>query len=164
MQIGDFSGYTDIARMLASSASNCCSISDGPTGHEIREFWNRRHITLSNWFRDYVYIPLGGNRVGRAGRLSTDDDDDPLGPMARVPLNFVLWGYGAESSRSSAVVGPPPKPGTCRSRLERWRRARRLADVSRIDGDERLHDLSALFTDFSFGGSQYFGTMLLTLR
>jgi hypothetical protein len=32
----------------------------------IREFWNRWHISLSTWFRDYVYIPLGGNRVGKA--------------------------------------------------------------------------------------------------
>ena len=32
----------------------------------ITEFWRRWHISLGTWFRDYVYIPLGGNRVGRA--------------------------------------------------------------------------------------------------
>ncbi len=37
----------------------------------ITEFWRRWHITLSGWFRDYIYIPLGGNRKGRSARCST---------------------------------------------------------------------------------------------
>jgi D-alanyl-lipoteichoic acid acyltransferase DltB (MBOAT superfamily) len=61
----DFSGYTDIA---IGSARLFGIVSpenfDRPyTAANIREFWRRWHITLSQWFRDYLYIPLGGNRV-----------------------------------------------------------------------------------------------------
>lgn len=61
----DFSGYSDIAR----GASRIYGIElmnnfDTPYfATSIREFWSRWHISLSTWFRDYVYIPLGGNRV-----------------------------------------------------------------------------------------------------
>lgn len=63
----DFSGYSDIARgtaklmgieLLENFKSPYFSAS-------IKEFWNRWHISLSTWFRDYVYIPLGGNRVSK---------------------------------------------------------------------------------------------------
>jgi len=63
----DFSGYVDIAlglaRMLGIKLSKNFRtpyLSGNPS-----EFWGRWHITLSNWFRDYLYIPLGGNRYGR---------------------------------------------------------------------------------------------------
>ena len=63
----DFSGYSDIARgcskmlgidLMENFRSPYFSAS-------LREFWNRWHISLSTWFRDYVYIPLGGNRCGK---------------------------------------------------------------------------------------------------
>lgn len=63
----DFSGYSDIAigcarlfgiELMTNFKSPYFSFS-------IKEFWSRWHISLSTWFRDYVYIPLGGNRVGR---------------------------------------------------------------------------------------------------
>ena len=64
---GDFAGYSliaiGVAQVLGFSLMEnfrrpyfACSIG---------EFWNRWHISLSTWFKDYVYIPLGGNRVGR---------------------------------------------------------------------------------------------------
>lgn len=63
---GDFSGYTDIARGSArlmgihlSTNFSFPYFAKNPS-----EFWRRWHITLSTWFRDYVYIPLGGNRGG----------------------------------------------------------------------------------------------------
>ena len=63
----DFSGYSDIARGTAKLFGielmenfKCPYFSSS-----IREFWSRWHISLSTWFRDYVYIPLGGNRVGK---------------------------------------------------------------------------------------------------
>jgi len=62
----DFSGYSQMAIGLGKMFGfefpenfNYPYIS-----RSIREFWSRWHITLSHWFRDYVYIPLGGNRVG----------------------------------------------------------------------------------------------------
>lgn len=63
----DFSGYSDIAigtarlfgiRLMTNFKSPYLSSS-------VNEFWRRWHISLSTWFRDYVYIPLGGNRKGR---------------------------------------------------------------------------------------------------
>lgn len=61
----DFSGYTDAARGLAKMMGfrlslnfNFPFISSSPS-----EFWKRWHISLSTWLRDYLYIPLGGNRV-----------------------------------------------------------------------------------------------------
>lgn len=63
---GDFSGYSDIARGAARTLNIHLThnfsfpyFATGPS-----DFWQRWHITLSSWFRDYVYIPLGGNRHG----------------------------------------------------------------------------------------------------
>lgn len=64
---GDFSGYSDIAigtarlfgfRLMQNFAYPYFS-------RDIAEFWRRWHISLSTWFRDYLYIPLGGSRVSR---------------------------------------------------------------------------------------------------
>jgi len=61
---GDFSGYTDIAlgtaRMLGIELLQ--NFSFPYFSRDIAEFWRRWHISLSSWFRDYVYIPLGGSR------------------------------------------------------------------------------------------------------
>lgn len=63
----DFSGYSDIAvgsaRCMGYELMNNFDRPYQSTG--IAEFWRRWHISLSGWFRDYVYIPLGGNRVPR---------------------------------------------------------------------------------------------------
>ncbi len=65
----DFAGYTDIARGLAYQLGFRLPINfNAPyLAATFTEFWRRWHITLSRWMRDYVYIPLGGNRRG-AGR------------------------------------------------------------------------------------------------
>jgi len=64
----DFSGYTDMARGVARMLGLRLMLNfNAPylaTG--LGDFWNRWHISLSTWFRDYVYIPLGGNRRGTA--------------------------------------------------------------------------------------------------
>lgn len=67
----DFSGYTDMAlglgRMLGFRLPENF---DFPyMADSITDFWRRWHMTLSRWFRDYVYIPLGGNRNGRARQI-----------------------------------------------------------------------------------------------
>ncbi len=63
----DFSGYTDMARGVARMMGFRLMLNfNNPylaTG--LGDFWRRWHVSLSTWFRDYVYIPLGGNRRGR---------------------------------------------------------------------------------------------------
>ena len=60
----DFSGYSDMAiglgRMFGFHFSENFDLPY--VSRNISEFWRRWHISLSSWFRDYVYIPLGGNR------------------------------------------------------------------------------------------------------
>ena len=64
---GDFSGYSDIAigisRMFGFSLMR--NFKSPYLSRDIAEFWRRWHISLSTWFRDYLYIPLGGSRLGK---------------------------------------------------------------------------------------------------
>ena len=68
----DFSGYTDMAiGMGAMLGFRFPENFDQPyRSTSITEFWRRWHMTLSRWFRDYLYIPLGGNRHGAARTLA----------------------------------------------------------------------------------------------
>ena len=61
----DFSGYTDIAIGAAKvmGFELMKNFNRPYTSRSVAEFWRRWHISLSSWFRDYIYIPLGGNRV-----------------------------------------------------------------------------------------------------
>ena len=63
----DFSGYTDIAigAALTLGVELIRNFNMPYLSVNISEFWKRWHISLSTWFRDYVYIPLGGNRVSK---------------------------------------------------------------------------------------------------
>jgi alginate O-acetyltransferase complex protein AlgI len=85
---GDFSGYTNMARGVAK-----CLGFELPLNFNLpyfatspQDFWNRWHISLSQWLRDYLYIPLGGNRRG------------PLVTYRNVMLTMILGGlwHGAE--------------------------------------------------------------------
>jgi D-alanyl-lipoteichoic acid acyltransferase DltB (MBOAT superfamily) len=64
---GDFSGYSDIAigtaKLLGFDLMN--NFRTPYFSRDIAEFWRRWHISLSTWFRDYVYIPLGGSKVSK---------------------------------------------------------------------------------------------------
>ncbi|WP_286820615.1 MBOAT family O-acyltransferase [Desulfobacter sp. UBA2225] len=62
----DFSGYSDIARGVSKlfGIEIMRNFEQPYLSQSITEFWRRWHISLSSWFRDYVYIPLGGNREG----------------------------------------------------------------------------------------------------
>ncbi|NJK92063.1 MAG: MBOAT family protein [Blastochloris sp.] len=92
---GDFSGYTNIARGSAllfgvelSRNFRFPYFASGPS-----DFWTRWHITLSTWFRDYVYIPLGGNRCGNARTLCHLLLTMLVaGLWHGAGLMFVLWG------------------------------------------------------------------------
>ncbi|RJQ84714.1 MAG: MBOAT family protein [Desulfobacteraceae bacterium] len=61
----DFSGYSDIARGLARwmGLNFPLNFNHPYAAGSLREFWQRWHISLSSWFKDYVYLPLGGSRV-----------------------------------------------------------------------------------------------------
>ena len=64
---GDFSGYSDIAIGTARlfGIKLMTNFRTPYFARDIAEFWRRWHISLSTWFRDYLYIPLGGSRVGK---------------------------------------------------------------------------------------------------
>lgn len=64
----DFSGYTDVARGAAEVMGfRLMKNFDNPySSASFSEFWRRWHISLSTWFRDYIYIPLGGSRVHKS--------------------------------------------------------------------------------------------------
>ncbi len=67
----DFSGYSDIARGSARvmGFELMLNFNMPYIATSIKDFWSRWHISLSTWFRDYLYIPLGGNRVKTSFRL-----------------------------------------------------------------------------------------------
>jgi len=69
---GDFSGYSDIAIGTARLFGfNLMTNFKRPYfSRDIAEFWRKWHISLTTWFRDYVYIPLGGSRVGKYRAVS----------------------------------------------------------------------------------------------
>ncbi len=64
---GDFAGYSDIARGVSKLFGIELNLNFATPylSQNITEFWRRWHISLSSWLRDYVYIPLGGNRKGK---------------------------------------------------------------------------------------------------
>lgn len=66
----DFSGYSDMARGVAKLLGfNITNNFKSPyLSTTIKEFWSRWHISLTNWLREYIYIPLGGNRKGKIRR------------------------------------------------------------------------------------------------
>jgi alginate O-acetyltransferase complex protein AlgI len=96
MQIyADFSAYSDIARGVARWFGFELVVNfDHPyIAHSPANFWRRWHISLSTWFRDYVYIPLGGNRVPAFQReINLLATFIVSGFWHGASWNFVLWG------------------------------------------------------------------------
>ena len=91
----DFSGYSDMAigigLMLGFRLPE--NFRHPYASRSITEFWRRWHISLSSWFRDYLYIPLGGNRRGRARTyLNLVIVFLLCGLWHGAALTFVLWG------------------------------------------------------------------------
>jgi alginate O-acetyltransferase complex protein AlgI len=114
----DFLGYTNIA----IGAARCFNVrlsrnfNHPYAATSIRDFWRRWHITLSSWFRDYVYVPLGGRgrrAVGRIGQVMAVFLLSGLWHGAA--LNFVAWGgfHGAAyliEKQLRKVFGATPRP------------------------------------------------------
>ena len=95
----DFSGYSDMAIGLGHILGfHFLENFDYPyISSSITEFWNRWHISLSTWFKEYVYIPLGGNRHGTAKQVRNILIVWLLtGFWHGASWNFILWGlyYG----------------------------------------------------------------------
>ena len=93
---GDFSGYTDVARGVSKLLGfelmlnfNLPYFATNPA-----EFWQRWHISLSTWLRDYLYIPLGGNRHGPLQTYRNLMLTMVLGGLWHgAAWTFVLWGF-----------------------------------------------------------------------
>ena len=91
----DFSGYSDMAIGLAEALGfHFRENFDLPyISTSVREFWRRWHISLSTWFRDYLYIPLGGNRKGQIRTyINLIIVFFATGLWHGAQWNFVIWG------------------------------------------------------------------------
>jgi len=91
----DFSGYTDIAIGSAAllGVRFPANFAAPYQAHDIIDFWRRWHISLSTWLRDYLYIPLGGNRRGRLRTYANLLATMLLGGLWHGPKwTFVIWG------------------------------------------------------------------------
>ncbi len=92
----DFSGYSDIAtgsaRLLGFDLTQ--NFKTPYFSNSFRDFWRRWHISLSTWFRDYVYIPLGGNQVSQNRWIFNILLTFTLsGLWHGASLTFIIWGF-----------------------------------------------------------------------
>ena len=115
----DFSGYSDMAiglgRMLGFHFPE--NFNYPYLSKSVTEFWRRWHISLGSWFRDYVYIPLGGNRVSKAKWVRNILVVWMLtGLWHGAAWNFVLWGllFAALLMMEKALPGLQRLPGVLR--------------------------------------------------
>ena len=93
----DFSGYSDMAIGLGAILGFDLGINfDFPyRSHNVTEFWRRWHISLSFWLRDYLYIPLGGNRRGAVRQYVNLMVTMLLGGLWHgAAWTFIAWGAG----------------------------------------------------------------------
>ena len=91
----DFAGYSEMSNGLAALLGFDCPANFNLPyiSGSITEFWRRWHITLSGWFRDYIYIPLGGNRKGQARQLlNMFLVWAATGIWHGASWNFIAWG------------------------------------------------------------------------
>lgn len=105
----DFSGYSDIAIGTAKLLGiNLMTNFKSPYfSQSVKEFWSRWHISLSTWFRDYIYIPLGGNRVGKVRHIvNLMITFLASGLWHGANWTFVVWGgiHGAAQAIENIIV------------------------------------------------------------
>ncbi len=92
----DFSGYVDMALGISKILSINLPINFNKPylSSSLTEFWRNWHITLSKWFRDYIYIPLGGSKSGKRKLFfNLIITMSIAGFWHGASLNFVLWGF-----------------------------------------------------------------------
>ncbi|MEP6714136.1 MAG: MBOAT family O-acyltransferase [Terriglobia bacterium] len=112
----DFSGYTDIAIGIALLFGFHFpeNFRRPYLSATVTEFWRRWHMTLSAWLRDYIYIPLGGNRKGRAATYLNLMLTMLIGGLWHgANWNFIIWGgyHGAALAVERAVWGRKEQVG-----------------------------------------------------
>lgn len=93
---GDFSGYSDIALGTAKlfGFELLSNFKFPYFSRDIAEFWRRWHVSLSSWFRDYLYIPLGGSKQGKLKAVrNTFIIFLVSGFWHGASWNFVIWGF-----------------------------------------------------------------------
>jgi D-alanyl-lipoteichoic acid acyltransferase DltB (MBOAT superfamily) len=93
---GDFSGYSDIALGIAKlfGFELLSNFKFPYFSRDIAEFWRRWHISLSSWFKDYLYIPLGGSKEGKWKALrNTFIIFLVSGFWHGASWNFIAWGF-----------------------------------------------------------------------
>ncbi|MBL7718001.1 MAG: MBOAT family protein [Flavipsychrobacter sp.] len=115
----DFSGYSDIgigaARVMNIKLME--NFNQPYISKSITEFWSRWHISLSTWFRDYVYIPLGGNQVGEVKRKRNVFVVFLLsGLWHGANWTFVIWG-GLHGLLTTILPG---SKSPIKSRIKSW--------------------------------------------
>jgi len=120
---GDFSGYSDIARGSAQLMGFHFMVNfrQPYLAVGIQDFWRRWHISLSTWLRDYLYIPLGGNRHGEPRTYRNLMLTMLLGGLWHgANWTFVVWGalHGAGLSieRFGRRLLGMANRGSCRER------------------------------------------------
>jgi D-alanyl-lipoteichoic acid acyltransferase DltB (MBOAT superfamily) len=92
----DFSGYSDMAIGFAGLLGFKSPINfDAPyLATNIKDFWRRWHISLSNWVRDYIYIPLGGNKKGKIRKyFNLMVAMTLMGLWHGAAFHFIFWGF-----------------------------------------------------------------------
>lgn len=120
----DFSGYSDIAVGCAKlfGIDLMTNFKSPYLSFSIREFWSRWHISLSTWFRDYVYIPLGGSRVPKWRHcLNLLITFLVSGFWHGSSLTYILWGgiHGLLQIMETLLY-PRKKYGTAVERRRHW--------------------------------------------
>lgn len=117
----DFSGYSDIAigcaRLLGIQLPE--NFNWPYAARSLQDFWQRWHISLSSWIRDYVYIPLGGSRHGPLRRVANGLVAFALCGLWHGPAwNFVVWGlWHGVGLAVSATYGRVPVVGVILGRV-----------------------------------------------
>lgn len=115
----DFSGYTDMALGLGKAFGFVLpeNFNLPYMSESIQEFWRRWHITLSSWFRDYVYIPLGGNRKGNLRTyINLSAVFFLTGLWHGADWNFIFWGmwHGTFMLAERLFLGKYLKKSPCK--------------------------------------------------
>src|SRR5438477_4300783 len=124
---GDFSGYSSIARGSAQLLGFHFMVNfrQPYLAQSLQDFWRRWHMSLASWLRDYLYIPLGGNRRGRARTYLNLMLTMLLGGLWHgANWTFVVWGgiHGAGLAAERALRiedGAAPAPSLVRSWMRR---------------------------------------------